>query len=75
MGRWGFNAGSVYLGDQKVAVRVPRLRSAGGEIALESYRRFQEPQTLDEITLRRVLQGVSQRRYEEAAPFSTLPSK
>src|SRR5471030_1460397 len=26
--RWGSNPGSVYLGDQKVAIRVPRVRDS-----------------------------------------------
>ena len=37
--RWGRNRGSVYLGDQKVAVTVPRVRDIrrGQEVPLVSY--------------------------------------
>lgn len=67
--RWGYNGGSVYLGDQKVSVRVPRVRDrqTNREVPLNSYRGLQNPQMIDELTLRRVLKGLSQRSYEEAA--------
>lgn len=67
--RWGYNGGSVYLGDQKVAVRVPRVRNRASnrEIPLVSYQGLQNPQIVDEMTLQRVLKGISQRQYEEAA--------
>jgi putative transposase len=67
--RWGWNPGSVYLGDQKVAVGVPRLRNrrSNEEIGLRSYEELQNPGFIDEMALRRVLKGLSQRSYEEAA--------
>ena len=67
--RWGYNGGSVYLGDQKVAVRVPRIRNrvSNQEISLASYQGLQNPRLLDETTLQRVLKGISQRQYEETA--------
>lgn len=67
--RWGYNGGSVYLGDQRVAVRVPRVRNrlTNQEIPLASYDGLQNPQIIDELTLQRVLKGISQRHYEEAA--------
>lgn len=67
--RWGSNAGSVYLGDQKVSVRVPRVRNrqTNEEIPLQSYQGMQSPQLIDEMTLQRILRGLSQRSYAEAA--------
>lgn len=67
--RWGYNGGSVYLGDQKVAVRVPRIRNrrTNEEIPLTSYHGLQNPQLINDCTLQRVLKGISQRQYEEAA--------
>jgi transposase-like protein len=67
--RWGRNDGSVYLGDQKVGIRVPRVRhkELGQEVALESYRRLQNPQVIDDIVLRRVINGIAQGNYEKAA--------
>lgn len=67
--RWGSNPGSVCLGDQKVSVDVPRVRDTkrGREIPLESYVGLQEPQVLNETVLVRVLNGLSQRKYEKVA--------
>lgn len=67
--RWGFNDGSVYLGDQKVHVRVPRVRSKRDEqeIPLPAYRRLQEPGVVEELALKRVINGISTGRYREAA--------
>ena len=66
--RWGSNAGSVYLGDQKVAVRVPRVRNTNTnrEVALERYERLQSPQLIDDMALSRVINGISQGKYERA---------
>lgn len=69
MGPWGKNPGSVYLGDQKVSALVPRVRNrqTNQEIPLASYHRLQQPGMVDEMALQRVLKGISQRQYEEAA--------
>ena len=67
--RWGENPGSVFLGDQKVKVPVPRVRNVASreEVALESYTRLQCPQLIDDMALSRVIHGMSQRNYEQAA--------
>ena len=67
--RWGSQGGSVYLGDQKVSVRVPRVRNvrAGREVSLPSYRALQQPRNLDDDLLLRVLKGISCRNYEACA--------
>lgn len=67
--RWGSNAGSVFLGDQKAHVKVPRVRSKADdqEIPLPSYEALQSPRTVEEVMLRRVIAGISGGRYEEAA--------
>lgn len=67
--RWGENPGSVYLGDQKVAVPVPRARNivTKSEVSLKSYERLQSPQLVDAMALSRVIHGMSQRNYEKAA--------
>jgi putative transposase len=68
-GRWGNQWGSVYLSDQKVPIPVPRVRDRGKgeEVRLKSYERLQEPRHGDEGVLKRVLHGLSCRRYEECA--------
>ena len=42
--RWGAQAGSVYLGDQKLPVEVPRVRDVvrGTEVPLEAYQALQD---------------------------------
>ena len=71
--RWGRQAGSIYLGDEKFRIEVPRVRDAGSntELGLESYSRFQRPRALDEGVMKKVLLGLSCGRYEETA--RTIP--
>jgi transposase-like protein len=68
-GAWGENAGFIYLGDQAVSVVVPRVRNrrTNQEVPLRSYQRLQDPGLIDQVVLNRVLKGLSQRSYEEAA--------
>ena len=67
--RWGKQVGSVYLGDEKFRIEVPRVRDEEEhtEISLESYRRLQRPRGLDEGVMKKVLLGLSCGRYEETA--------
>lgn len=64
--RWGAQRGSVYLGDQKVAMATPRVRDTrrGREIPLSSYQALQDPRRADEASLRKILKGLSCRDYE-----------
>ena len=68
-GRHGSNPGSVYLYDQKVGTMVPRVRNkaSGDEISLASYAAFQEPTTIDTLTLKRMIHGISTGNYQETA--------
>ena len=67
--RWGCNEGSVFLGDQKVSIAVPRVRDIlqGKEVPLSSYRDFQNPRGIDEVVFKRLINGISTRKYEKAA--------
>jgi transposase-like protein len=64
--RWGRQAGSVYLADQKVAVTVPRVRDIrrDQEVPLSSYQGLRAPCRADEAALRKILKGLSCRDYE-----------
>lgn len=67
--RWGSEQGSVYLADQKVAVRVPRVRDrhAGQEVRLAAYEQLRSPRGGDAQLLGRILRGIGCRNYEETA--------
>lgn len=67
--RWGSEQGSVYLADQKVAVRVPRVRDVheGREVRLPSYEMMQRPRGADAHLLGRVIRGLGCRNYHETA--------
>jgi len=67
--RWGKQAGSIYLGDEKFRIEVPRVRDGENhtELSLEAYRRLQQPRSLDEGVMKKVLLGLSCGRYEETA--------
>jgi len=67
--RWGQQAGSVYLADQKLALHGPRVRDqqCGREVTLPTYRALQTPRAEDAGLYRRVLAGISSREYEAAA--------
>ena len=71
--RWGGQWGSVCLSDQKVAVRVPRVRDAVGKKAVPppSYQGLQDPRRAHDLALVKVLKGLSCRDYAscvEAVP-------
>lgn len=67
--RWGKQWGSVYLLDQKVPVKVPRLRNKGYnmEIPLEAYQKLQHPYKENEQAMKRLLNGLSMNRYAESS--------
>lgn len=67
--RWGKQRGSVYLADQKVSIDRPRVRDMeeGREVDLRSYRQLQEPRSVDSGLLRKILHGLSCRRYRECS--------
>ena len=67
--RWGENPGSAFLGDQKVSVQIPRVRDTQKkkEVPLRSYQELQSPKHIDDMVMKRVINGLSTRKYELAA--------
>jgi len=63
--KWSYQNGSIYMGDRKVSVRHPRLREPGGEIPLQSYEALKRPGVFSEEVLRKMLRGLSARKYRE----------
>ena len=79
--RWGYQAGSVYLGEQKLPISRPRVRKDKGkmEVPLETYTKLQQPQRAEELVFKKILAGLSCRQYQacaEAIPetFGLSPS-
>lgn len=69
--RWGAQNGSIYLRDQKLPIRVPRVRSRNGEeVPLESYTRMQQPFVGQDQTVLKLLHGLSTHRYHESAALA-----
>ena len=65
--RHGSNPGSVRLGGQRHAVRVPRVRDEAGEVRLSSYAQLHGGAgEVDDGLFRKVLLGISCRDYEAA---------
>lgn len=66
IGRHGSNSGSVYVYDQKVKTAVPRMRHklTGEEVSLKTYAALQQPQTIDVLSLSRMVHGISSGNYE-----------
>jgi transposase-like protein len=71
--RWGKQPGSIYLGDEKFRIEVPRVRDGerNTELSLAGYSHLQRPRELDEGVMKKVLLGLSCGRYEETA--RTIP--
>lgn len=69
--RWGRQNGSIYLREQKVPIRVPRVRDTetNREVPLETYQRLQRPFD-DENVMRRLLHGLSTHKYHESSSLA-----
>ena len=59
----------MFVGDQKLKINVPRVRDLKlrQEVPLKSYERLQSPAHVDEVAFSRVINGISQGKYERAA--------
>ena len=68
-GRWGQQQGSVYLLDQKLPITYTRVRDCrrNVEIPLSTYAQLKTPRAADTGLFRKVLHGLSCRRYEACA--------
>ncbi len=72
--RWGANPGSIRVGLERIAVRVPRVRNVRTrkERPLQTYRLLRERGLMDrESVVRRLLCGLSRRNYRQAAQVFT----
>ncbi len=77
--KWASQRGSIYVGDQKISVEHPRLRSPDGEVSLRTYEQLKQRDGFSEKLLGQVLRGMSARNYEETVTeagkaFGVTPS-
>ncbi len=64
--KWAHEAGSIYIADQKIKVKHPRLRDVvHGEVPLKSYQKLHSPGVFSEELLQKILHGVSAQKYGE----------
>jgi putative transposase len=65
--RWGTNPGSIRVGEEKIGIRVPRLRNeeSGQEVTLESYHKLKESRPDEERLVKGVIHGLSMNDYHE----------
>ena len=65
--RWASQQGYVAFGGKKTKVTRPRVRSMEGhEVALASYERFQSPPRRQSSIVRKLINGISTRKYTRA---------
>lgn len=65
--RWGSQGGYAVLAGKKIPLRRPRVRDRQGrEVVLESYRRFQSPPRRQRSIMKKLVHGISTRKYEQA---------
>jgi transposase-like protein len=64
--RWGSQAGYCVVGGQKVPLQRPRVRDTRQrEVALGSYELLQQASLMDDAVWRKVMHGLTMRRYSE----------
>lgn len=71
--RWTEQWGSVYIGEQKVPIKYQRVRKKNGkEVKVEAYDRFKKPCDVNDSHLKKILHGLSCRRYRECCEMIPL---
>ena len=76
--RHGVEDGYVYVGERKVPVSHPRVRTTDGdEVPLTTYQVFQDPTLASQTVLERMLFGLASRQQHHADPAlnAAVPSK
>ena len=70
--RWGHQAGYAILAGAKVRLDRPRVRDRDGhEVTLHSYERFQSPPRRQRSIVKKLVHGISTRKYEKAVEAFT----
>lgn len=64
--RWGFNPGSVQIGDRRMKVEVPRIRDSEQSkfVSLDTYNEVKKTEEPTDQLLKGILMGLSMRDYD-----------
>lgn len=64
--RWGYNPGSVRIGEEKVKMEIPRLYDNKAEetVGLENYQKLKEVALPSEQLLKKIILGLSEHDYK-----------
>jgi transposase-like protein len=77
--KWGYQQGSVFIGDQKQKMRKPRAILNGAEYISPTYERLKESGVFSDELLAKLMAGISARQYKStvtraAEAFGVSPS-
>lgn len=62
--KWGYQQGSVFIGDQKQKLRKPRAIRAGTEFVSPTYEKLKNSGVFSEELLAKLMAGISARQYK-----------
>jgi len=65
--RWGSNPGSIRIGEEKVKIRVPRIKNNHTDQTQspENYKKLRQIELPSESLMKRIILGLSQKDYDE----------
>jgi transposase-like protein len=65
--RWGYNPGSIRIGEEKVKMEIPRLYDNKEEetVGLETYQKLKEIELPSEQLLKKIILGLSEHDYKK----------
>jgi putative transposase len=77
--KWGYQQGSVFIGDQKQKLRKPRAILRGEEFVSPTYEKLKDSGVFSEELLAKLMAGISARQYKStvtkaAEAFGVTPS-
>lgn len=62
--KWGYQQGSVFIGDQKQKIRKPRAIRRGSEFVSPTYDKLKSSRVFSEELLGKLMAGISARQYK-----------
>lgn len=69
--KWGYQQGSVFIGDQKQKLRKPRAIRGGTEFVSPTYEKLKNSGVFSEELLAKLMAGISARQYKSTVTKAT----